>query len=67
MLNARKSLLTLIALTIALFATAQVSIGIKSGVNFNNLQTTEALGELAPDFSNISTANFWPGGSIRNQ
>jgi hypothetical protein len=58
MLNARKSVLTLAALALAIFASAQVSIGVKSGMNFNNLHTTEALGELAPDFTNISEANF---------
>lgn len=58
MLNARKSILTLTAMVFALFASAQVAVGIKGGVNFNNLQTTEALGELAPDFSNISEGNF---------
>lgn len=58
MLNARKSILTLAALALAIFATAQVSVGIKGGMNFNNLHTTEALGELAPDFTNISEANF---------
>ncbi|MCB0632043.1 MAG: porin family protein [Saprospiraceae bacterium] len=58
MLNARKSILTLAALAFAIFATAQVSVGIKGGMNFNNLNTTEALGELAPDFTNISESNF---------
>ena len=58
MLNARKSMLTLAALAFTLFAAAQVSIGIKSGVNFSNLHTTEALGELAPDFSNLGEAHF---------
>ncbi|PHN03410.1 porin family protein [Flavilitoribacter nigricans] len=58
MLNARKSILTLAALALAIFATAQVSVGVKTGMNFNNLHTTEALGELAPDFTNISEANF---------
>lgn len=58
MLNARKSVLTLAALALAIFASAQVAVGIKGGINFNNLHTTEALGELAPDFTNISEANF---------
>lgn len=58
MLNTRKSVLTLAALALAIFASAQVAIGVKTGMNFNNLHTTEALGELAPDFTNISEINF---------
>lgn len=58
MLNARQSFLTLMALAFSLAATAQVSIGLKAGANWSNLQTTEALGNIAPDFSPISETNF---------
>jgi len=58
MLNAIKSILTLFAVAITFMASAQISVGLKGGVNFNNLHTTEALGELAPDFYNISENNF---------
>lgn len=58
MLNARKSILTLAALALAIFASAQVAVGLKTGMNYNNLYTTEALGELAPDFSSISEMNY---------
>lgn len=60
MKNAPKIALA-IALLISLFSTAQaqeVSFGLRGGVNFANVYTTEGLGNLTPDFKSYEAINL---------
>jgi hypothetical protein len=43
---------------------AQLSIGVKGGVNFANVYTTEALGNLTPDFKPIDEFHFGVVGEL---
>ena len=37
---------------------AQISVGVKSGLNWANVKTTEALGSITPDFNSLDEFNF---------
>lgn len=43
---------------------AQLSVGVKGGVNFANVYTTEALGSLTPDFKHIDEFHFGVVGEL---
>ncbi|GJM35605.1 MAG: hypothetical protein DHS20C18_46060 [Saprospiraceae bacterium] len=45
-------------MVIAASLQAQVSVGLKSGLNWANVSTTEALGSITPDFKSLDEFNF---------
>lgn len=61
----RKAVVLIVALLSFYTVTfAQFSVGLKGGVNFANVYTTEALGSLTPDFKYIDEFHFGVVGEL---
>jgi len=61
----RKAVVLIVAvMSFCQISLAQLSVGVKGGVNFANVYTTEALGNLTPDFKYIDEFHFGVVGEL---